>query len=91
MTIRSSTEPQAGFVGQHGESGYAIQHLSNPQVCTCLLLRYNKSVFQVRAVSGRSSIRAEQMKGGGESLGTGMPRFRAQASEYQNTTGPVRP
>ena len=32
----------------------AIQHLSNPQVCTCLLLRYNKSVFQVRAVSGRS-------------------------------------
>ena len=54
MMIRSSAEPQAGFVGQHGESGYAIQHLSNPQVCTCLLLRYNKSVFQVRAVSGRS-------------------------------------
>ena len=54
MTIRSSAEPQAGCVGQHGESGYAIQHLSNPQVCTCLLLRYNKSVFQVRAVSGRS-------------------------------------
>ena len=59
MMIRSSAEPQTGFVGRHGESGYAIQHLSNPQVCTCLLLRYNKSVFQVRAEQGRSYFRAE--------------------------------
>ena len=46
---------------------------------------------KVQIVLVMSSIRAEQMKGGGESLGTGMPRFRAQASEYQNTTGPIRP
>lgn len=55
MMIRSSTEPQAGFVGQHGESGYAIQHLSNPQVCIRLLLRYNIPVF-----------RSEQHQGGAD-------------------------
>ena len=35
-----------GFVGRHGESGYAKQYLSNPQVCTRLPPRYNKAVFR---------------------------------------------
>ena len=76
MMIRSSAEPQAGFVGQHGESGYAIQHLSNPQVCTRLPPRYNKAVFQVRADEGRSYFRAEV-----KTWGQVCPRFRAQDME----------
>ena len=63
------------------------------QYTTCVIRKFTPACrcATINLYSGQSRLRAEQFQGGGENLGTGMPRFRAQASEYQNTKGPVRP
>lgn len=50
--------------------------LTRSQVYTCLPLRYNILVFQVRADEGRSYFRAEV-----KTWGQVCPRFRAQDME----------